>query len=108
MTMFCCAVLKPMRTMPDWSVCMNSAPRTAPGIVPMPPANEVPPMTAAAMTKSSLRIPSEFTAASSRPDVMAALIATSTPMSVKVFITVQRTLMPESSAASGLPPMAKT
>ncbi len=32
---------------------MTKAPRTAPGIVPMPPANEVPPMTAAAMTYSS-------------------------------------------------------
>ena len=29
---------------------MTTAPRTAPGIVPMPPANDVPPMTAAAMT----------------------------------------------------------
>ena len=43
--------------MPDWSDCMNTAPRTAPGIVPMPPANDVPPMTAAAMTYSSLWVP---------------------------------------------------
>ena len=39
--------------MPERSDCMTTAPRTAPGIVPMPPANEVPPMTAAAMTSSS-------------------------------------------------------
>ena len=32
---------------------MTSAPRMAPGIVPMPPANDVPPITAAAMTYSS-------------------------------------------------------
>ena len=41
------------RTMPDWSDCMTTAPRMAPGMVPMPPANDVPPMTAAAMTYSS-------------------------------------------------------
>ena len=45
------------RTMPDWSDCMTTAPRTAPGIVPMPPANDVPPMTAAAMTCSSAPVP---------------------------------------------------
>ena len=33
---------------------MITAPSTAPGIVPMPPANEVPPMTAAEITSSSL------------------------------------------------------
>ena len=33
---------------------MTTAPSTAPGIVPMPPANDVPPMTAAAIT-SQLR-----------------------------------------------------
>ena len=32
---------------------MTSAPRIAPGIVPIPPANDVPPMTAAAITYSS-------------------------------------------------------
>ena len=39
-------------TMPDCSDCMTTAPRTAPGMVPMPPANDVPPMTAAAMTSA--------------------------------------------------------
>ena len=43
--------------MPDWSDCMRTAPKTAPGIVPMPPANDVPPMTAAAMTASSAPTP---------------------------------------------------
>ena len=32
---------------------MTKAPRTAPGMVPIPPANDVPPTTAAAMTYSS-------------------------------------------------------
>ena len=39
--------------MPERSDCMTTAPRIAPGIVPMPPANDVPPMTAAEMTSSS-------------------------------------------------------
>ena len=56
-TMFCIGVSKPRRCMPDWSDCITSAPRTAPGMVPMPPANEVPPMTAAAMTYSSSQRP---------------------------------------------------
>ena len=51
------------RTMPDRSDCMTTAPRMAPGIVPMPPENEVPPMTAAAITSSSFWTPRLVTAA---------------------------------------------
>ena len=40
-------------TMPERSDCMMTAPSTAPGIVPMPPENEVPPITAAEITSSS-------------------------------------------------------
>ena len=36
--------------MPDCSDCMTSAPSIAPKIVPMPPASDVPPITAAAIT----------------------------------------------------------
>ena len=39
---------------------------------------------------------------------MAAAMPQSTPISTKIFIVTQRVLMPASSAASGLPPMAKT
>ena len=42
-----------MSCIPETSDWMMSAPSTAPGMVPMPPAKEVPPMTAAAMTDSS-------------------------------------------------------
>ena len=42
------------RTIPERSDCMMTAPSTAPGIVPMPPENDVPPITAAEMTSSSL------------------------------------------------------
>ena len=49
--------------MPDWSDCMSTAPSIAPAMVPTPPASEVPPMTAAAMTRSSASVPSEFVAA---------------------------------------------
>ena len=41
------------RSHPERSDCITTAPRIAPGIVPMPPANDVPPMTAAAITSSS-------------------------------------------------------
>ena len=36
--------------MPDCSDCMTRAPSIAPEMVPMPPASEVPPITAAAIT----------------------------------------------------------
>ena len=65
----------PSRTMPDCSDCMTTAPRTAPGIVPMPPANDVPPMTAAAMTYSSSACPRPTVAAFRRAVRTAALTA---------------------------------
>ena len=48
--MFCSGVSTPSSTMPDCSDCITSAPSMAPAIVPTPPASDVPPMTAAAMT----------------------------------------------------------
>ena len=49
-TTSCSGAPTPMRTMPDWSDCMTRAPRIAPGMVPIPPESDVPPMTAAAIT----------------------------------------------------------
>ena len=72
------------RSMPERSDCMTTAPSTAPGIVPMPPENEVPPMTAAEMTSSSACVPRFVTAALSRAVWTAALSAVSMPMSTKV------------------------
>ncbi len=74
----------------------------------MPPASDVPPMTAAAMTKSSSSVPSELVAELRRADEIAALIAASTPMIMNIFMVTQRVLMPARLAASGLPPIAKT
>ena len=68
-------------TIPERSDCMNTAPSTAPGIVPMPPENDVPPITAAAMTSSSFWTPRFVTAALSRAVCTAALSAHRTPMS---------------------------
>ncbi len=59
---------------------MTTAPRIAPGTVPMPPANEVPPITAAAITSSSFWTPRLVTAALSRAVEMAALIETRMPI----------------------------
>ena len=68
------------RTMPDRSDCITTAPRIAPGIVPMPPENEVPPMTAAAITSSSFWTPRLVTAALRRAVEIAALIAHRMPI----------------------------
>ena len=94
------------RTIPERSDCITTAPSTAPAIVPMPPVNEVPPMTAAAITSSSFWTPRLVTAPFSRAVWTAALIATRMPIKMYVRTIVSRTLMPPSSAASGLPPMA--
>ncbi len=65
-------------------------------------------MTAAEITSSSFCTPRLVTAALRRAVCTAALTAHSTPISTNVSMIVRRTLMPPSSAASGLPPMAKT
>ena len=98
----------PIRVMPDDSDCMITAPRTPPAIVPMPPANDVPPMTAAAMTWSSAPVPRAEVAAFRRAVTMTAAMAASAPITMNVFMIVQRVLMPASTAASGLPPMEYT
>ena len=61
--------------MPETSDWMMSAPSTAPGMVPMPPANDVPPMTAAAMTDSSAPVPQPLVADCRRAVEMTALTA---------------------------------
>ena len=94
--------------MPERSDCITTAPRIAPGTVPTPPENDVPPMTAAEMTSSSFWTPRFVTAAFSRAVCTAALIAASVPMSANVSVIVRRTLMPASAAASGFPPIAYT
>ena len=73
-------------TMPERSDCMITAPSTAPLIVPMPPANEVPPMTAAEMTSSSFWTPRLVTAEFRRAVWIAALTAHSTPIKTNVRI----------------------
>ena len=103
--MSCHAVSTPIRTMPDDSDCIVTAPRTPPAIVPIPPENDVPPMTAAAMTCSSTPVPRADVAAFSRADVTAAAIAASMPIAMNVFMIVQRVLIPARTAASGLPPI---
>ena len=92
--------------MPDCSDCISTAPSIAPATVPTPPASDVPPITAAAMTRSSASVPSELVAALSRAIDTAPPMAASNPISMKTFTITQRVLTPASSAASGLPPMA--
>src|SRR4029453_8763108 len=104
-TMSCSGASMPMSTMPDTSDCMTSAPSSAPTIVPMPPLTEVPPITAAAITLSSIPVPRLLTAALSRAIWTAAASPTSKPIRVNVLTIVPLVLMPASSAASGFPPI---
>jgi len=62
-------------TMPLSRLAIKIAPRTAPGTEPMPPANEVPPMTVAEITYSSCSCPIEFAPEPSRAVVITAAIA---------------------------------
>ena len=87
---------------------MISAPRMAPEIVPTPPASAVPPITAAAIVWSSSSVPRSLPTALRRAVAITAAMAASAPISTKIFTVSSRVLMPESSAASGLPPVAKT
>ncbi len=107
--MFCSGVSRPISTMPDCSDCITSAPSMAPAIVPMPPASEVPPITAAAidieLVERAERVGRgvEARRRDRRRDA-----APAAPIRMKILTVTQRVLMPASSAASGLPPMAKT
>ena len=88
--MFWTGVSTPSRTMPDCSDCMSTAPSIAPATVPTPPASEVPPMTAAAITRSSASVPSELVAALRRAMEMAPATAARSPISMKIFMITQR------------------
>ena len=85
-TMLCIGESTPSSTMPDCSDCISSAPSIAPMIVPEPPASDVPPMTAAAITSNSSRVPSELVAELRRADEIAALIVASMPMMMNTFM----------------------
>ena len=88
--------------------CMINAPSTEPKMEPLPPDSAVPPITAAAITYSSMLVPREFVPALSRAiDTMAAIVI-KMPISPNSISVTRRTGMPTSAAASGLPPMANT
>ena len=76
--------------MPDCSDCISTAPSIAPATVPTPPESDVPPITAAAMTRSSASVPSELVAASRRAIDIAALTAVKSPISMNTFMITQR------------------
>ena len=80
----------------------------APEIVPTPPASDVPPTTAAAITNNSSRSPNALVALFNRADAITAAIPAKPPLSAKILTVIARVLMPDKAAASGLPPMAKT
>jgi hypothetical protein len=87
---------------------MMTAPSTAPAMLPTPPASDVPPITAAAITLSSASVPIEFVPALSRAVVITAAIPQSTPIETNTPSVARFTSIPESAAASGFPPIANT
>ena len=64
-------------------------------------------MTAAAITRNSSSEPMSLVWLARRACATIAEIAQRTPIRVKIFTVSIRVLMPDSSAASGLPPAAK-
>ena len=94
--------------MPEASDCISPAPSMAPAMVPTPPESEVPPMTAAAITSSSSSVPVALVAAFRRAVEIELPMATRKPISMNTLSVTHLTLMPASSAASGLPPSANT
>ena len=96
-------------SMPLSSDCMISAPSTEPRIEPLPPASAVPPITAAAITYSSMPVPSELVPALSRATDDDRRHGDQHRRAAANSISVTRlTGMPTSAAASGLPPIANT
>ena len=87
---------------------MISAPSTEPSTVPLPPDRLTPPITAAAITYSSMPVPSELVPAFRRATATIAAIVMVTDSSRNSCSVTRRTGMPTSRAASGLPPMANT
>ena len=75
-------------------------------MVPSPPISDVPPITAEAIASSSAFWPAEVVAAFSREVEKMPAIAVMSPMIMKSAKVCLGTLMPESFAASGLPPIA--
>ena len=85
---------------------MISAPRQAPKMVPRPPISEAPPITQAAMASSSLSVPASGDALPTLAVKINAAAPDKAPSRANTFSMLRLLLMPESRAASALPPMA--
>ena len=79
----------------------------APKIVPMPPDRAVPPITAAAITRSSSSVPMSLAWLVRRAEATTAESPHRKPIIAKTLTVRRRVLIPDSSAESGLPPVAK-
>jgi hypothetical protein len=98
---------QPSWVTPDVTVCTSSAPSRVPSTEPRPPMIEVPPMTTAAMTASSLPLPTDW----SRVDVPWAMTKqdarpTTSPVTTYASRIRRWTRTPARRAACGSPPMA--
>ena len=92
--------------MPLFMTPMTKAPITTPRTLPTPPEADAPPMKQAAMTSSSKELPALGVAELSLAATISPARPASTPMLTKVRKISRSVLMPESCAASRLPPSA--
>lgn len=75
-------------------------------IAPSPPAMLVPPMTTAAIAVSSIKLPASAYPVETREEAIKPASPAAKPLRPKVRARIQPTRIPESRAASGLPPTA--
>src|SRR6266540_3594811 len=96
----------PRRLRPFLRTAMISAPIKVPTTVPSPPSKLVPPITVAAIASNSYDIPAMGCAEFNRAVSRIAAKPLNNPAIPYTIVLYSLTLMPDSNAASSLPPMA--
>jgi hypothetical protein len=85
---------------------MISAPQSTPNTLPRPPFSDAPPITHAATASSSINSPTVVVEFPPYAVCMNPVSATIAPMSVNAPIVTRSTGIPDTTAASSLPPIA--
>jgi hypothetical protein len=96
----------PMRLQPFSSTAISSAPIVAPAIVPRPPVSEAPPITTAAMTRSSYSWPPAGLPERIRAESIIPASPAQAPEMTYTDATTSRVGIPARNAAWGFPPCA--
>ena len=105
-TISCQKLEMPAIESPFWSVPMKRTPTAVPVTPPTPPTKLVPPSSTAAAELSGMSAPTSGLAAPSRPAWITPASPAQSPTIPYALMSVRDTLMPESRAASMLPPTA--